>query len=364
MYVMAARALAFVVSPHGFGHAARACAVIQALGDRCGELRFEIFSTVPPWFFAQSLTAPHAVHPEVVDVGLVQRTPLEADLEATVRRLDELMAARVPTVDRLAASFRRLGCRLVVCDIAPFGIVAAHDAGLPAVLVENFTWDWIYRPLWRAHPGLERHGRALSRMFAAADLRVQAEPVCERVQAAEEVPPISRRGRADRATVRRRLQVEADRPLVLISMGGIPWRPLRLEALRRLERCRVVVVGLGTEPGAEGSLITLPFDSPFYHPDLVAASDLVVAKLGYSTVAEAYHAGVDLAYVTRPSFPESAVLARFVRTRMGGREISAGDVAQGRWAEEARRSPSGPGRRRERVNGADRAATRILELLG
>ncbi len=364
MYVMAARALAFVVSPHGFGHAARACAVIQALGDRRPELRFEIFSTVPPWFFAQSLTVPHAVHPEVVDVGLVQRTPLEADLDATVRRLDELMAAGPPTVDRLAEGFRRRGCGLAVCDIAPLGIVAAHQAGLPAVLVENFTWDWIYRPLWRAHPGLERHGRTLGRMFAAADLRLQAQPVCEEVQGAEAVPPISRRGRVARATVRRRLEVEADRPLVLISMGGIPWRPQRLDALRRLDGCRVVAVGSGTEHTAEGSLVTLPSDSPFYHPDLVAASDLVVAKLGYSTVAEAYHAGVDLAYVTRPSFPESAVLARFVRTRMGGREITAGDVTEARWAEEVRRSPWGPRRGRERPNGADRAAARILELLG
>ena len=364
MHVMVAPALAFIVSPHGFGHASRACAVIEALGSRRLELRFEIFTTVPPWFFAQSLTVPHAVHPEEVDVGLVQRTPLEADLDATISRLDELMAATGPTVDRLATWFRRLGCRLAVSDIAPLGIAAAHRAGLPAVLVENFTWDWIYRPLGCACPRLEEHGRALRRLFATADLRVQTRPVCERIQGAVEVPPISRQARLDGATVRRRLRVDAESPLALVSMGGIAWQPGELGALRRLDRCRAVVVGVGTEPTADGSLVTLPFDSPFYHPDLVAAADLVVAKLGYSTVAEAYHAGVDLAYVARPSFPESAVLAQFVRAEMEGWEISAEEVVAGRWAEEMRKSPSGRARGRERVNGADQAASRILELLG
>ena len=48
------------------------------------------------------------------------------------------------------------------------------------------------------------------------------------------------------------------------------------------------------------------------HPDLVAASDLVIAKLGYSTVAEVYHAGRSFAYLRRPTFPESPILEAFV----------------------------------------------------
>ena len=50
-----------------------------------------------------------------------------------------------------------------------------------------------------------------------------------------------------------------------------------------------------------------------YHPDLVAASDLVIAKLGYSTVAEVFSAGTRLAYLARSRFPESPVLEAFVR---------------------------------------------------
>ena len=44
----------------------------------------------------------------------------------------------------------------------------------------------------------------------------------------------------------------------------------------------------------EKNVILLPANTDLYHPDLVHAADAVVAKLGYSTVAETYSAGVPL----------------------------------------------------------------------
>ncbi len=43
--------LAYFISPHGFGHAARACAVMSAILERMPGVRFEIFTEVPRWFF-------------------------------------------------------------------------------------------------------------------------------------------------------------------------------------------------------------------------------------------------------------------------------------------------------------------------
>ena len=47
--------LAYFVSPHGFGHAARACAVMQAMRAVWPRVVFEVFTLVPEWFFAESL---------------------------------------------------------------------------------------------------------------------------------------------------------------------------------------------------------------------------------------------------------------------------------------------------------------------
>ena len=58
----------------------------------------------------------------------------------------------------------------------------------------------------------------------------------------------------------------------------------------------------------------MPHHSAFYHPDLVNASDAVVGKLGYSTVAEAALAGVSYAYVPRNQFRETESFGKFRRT--------------------------------------------------
>ena len=33
---------------------------------------------------------------------------------------------------------------MTVSDLPPLGIAAAKAAGLPAIALGNFTWDWIY----------------------------------------------------------------------------------------------------------------------------------------------------------------------------------------------------------------------------
>jgi hypothetical protein len=99
-----------VVSAHGYGHAARACAVMDALSRQQPDLGFEILTTVPEWFFAQSLRAKFAVHCIETDVGLVQRTPLEEDLAATVHRLDEVMGEGSRAAERLTATIADAGC--------------------------------------------------------------------------------------------------------------------------------------------------------------------------------------------------------------------------------------------------------------
>src|SRR5512138_3861696 len=82
--------IACFVTPHGFGHAARAAAVIEALRGLTPGLHAHLFTTVPRWFFGESLGRGFTRHGLDVDVGLVQRGPLAEDLPATLARLRAL----------------------------------------------------------------------------------------------------------------------------------------------------------------------------------------------------------------------------------------------------------------------------------
>ncbi|MDX1502407.1 MAG: hypothetical protein R3325_08575 [Thermoanaerobaculia bacterium] len=360
---MSPAAVAFFVSPHGYGHAARAAAVAEALVRRRPGLRPELFTSVPRWFFEDSLTAPFGWHRALTDVGLAQRSAVEEDLGATADRLAAFYPFARSTVARLARRVLELGCAAVVADISPLGIEVARRAGLPAVLVESFTWDWLYRAYPRAEPRLEAPADGFAECFAAATLRLQTEPLCRRVAGAPRLPPISRRPRSGRAAVAAALDLDPSRPLVVLHMGGFGWSWSEGEPAGDLRGAQIVAIGGVESPRREGRVLTLPHRPPVRMRDLTAAADLVVAKLGYSTVAEADASGTALLHPARPTSPEYPFLARYVAARLPSAEISVELLAGGGWRERAADLLAAP-RPAPAVNGDEEAARAIDRLLG
>jgi len=357
------RSIACFISPHGFGHAARCCAVVEALSQRRPELTVHLFTTVPRWFFERSLSHPFHLHGVVTDVGLIQRNSLEEDLGATAVALDGIFPPSVETLDDLAHKLRRLRCRLVVADISPLGLAAATWAGIPSVLLENFTWDWIYRPYLENAPALARHIPWLESTFAAADHRIQARPACQPIVGAWQVPPISRTPRSSSGEIRRQLGIAPTTPMVLVTMGGVRWKYDGLDLLRHDLDATIVVPGGSEQREQHTGLVLLPHQSEFFHPDLVAAADVLIGKLGYSTVAEAYRGKAAFLFVRRPEFAESEVLERFVRAEMTAAPLSAEAFRRGHWTA-ALHDLLGRGRstRPREADGAETAA-RLLETL-
>lgn len=357
--------MAWFVSPHGYGHAGRACAMMEAVAARRPGVKFEIFTRVPRWFFADSLPpgCEWDYHDVLTDIGLAQKSPLEEDFEESVRRLDEFYPLKLEQVGKLAEAIQALNCRLIVCDISPLGIAVAKAARVPSVLTENFTWDWIYEGYLEIEPRLGRHVDYLRDLFATADHHIQTEPVSHRWGRPDlTVRPVSRRPRQSRVETRAALGVEEDEPLAMVTMGGIEEKFENLNHERGLEDIRLLVIGGVEKLERRGPVIRLPHHSTFYHPDLVHASDAVVGKLGYSTLAEAYAAGTRFLYIPRRVFRESPPLEEFVRREMTGHRITDEEFRNGGWlaglGELMRKErPSG-----ERVNGADQAAEFLCGL--
>jgi len=348
------------ITPHGFGHAARACAVMETLSQQC-PVSFEIVSTVPAWFFEESLTAAYTLHPISCDVGLVQRNSLEEDPGRTVDLLDRFYPLDRNLVDRVADLFQ--DCRLVICDIAPLGIAAARQAGVVSVLLENFTWDWIYQAYREQWPRFDFHIDYLRELYGEADYHLQAEPVCAAHQSALLTSPIARQGRLESSAVRERLQVDQSDTLVLVTMGGVPGTELPRSRLAALEQCFVLSGQAGNEMVVQGNLRLLPPASGIYHPDLVAACDAVIGKVGYSTLAEVYRAGVPFGYICRSGFRESAPLAAFISREMVSMEISRQQFRDGSWLDLIPELCRLPRERSVRENGAQAAAIFLAGLL-
>lgn len=136
--------IGYFISLHGFGHAARASAVMEAMHGINPSIRFEIFTTIPEWFFLQSLSGPFTYHSFLTDIGMVQETPLREDLKETFRKLSNFLPYDGSKIESLSREVSRTKCRLIICDISPMGIAVAQMSQVPSVLIENFTWDWVY----------------------------------------------------------------------------------------------------------------------------------------------------------------------------------------------------------------------------
>ena len=63
------------------------------------------------------------------------------------------------------------------------------------------------------------------------------------------------------------------------------------------------------------------------------ASDAVVGKVGYSTLAEVYQAGVPFGYVVRSNFRESAPMGAFIEKEMPGTLLDESEFSSGGWTD-------------------------------
>lgn len=310
--------VAYFISPHGFGHAARAAAVLEAFFAKVPQAHVTLFTTVPAFLFDGLPQQRWERVALACDVGLTQTSPLEIDLTASAETLAAFWPPSREQVHDLAAQLHQARCDWVMCDIAPLGILAAKAAGLPVVLLENFTWDWIYRGIPGGQQTLGPYIDAFGQLFNEVTYHLQATPVCHRQAHSLKVDLISRPLRQDRADLRESLGLTAQQRLVLVTMGGLGKSFSFLETLQSAPELTFLIPGSNLR---QGNVVGLGEAESFYHPDWVYVADVVVGKLGYSTVAEVVQAGTPMAFVDRPEFPESAVLARFLRLAVPTCEI-------------------------------------------
>ncbi len=324
--------IAYFVSSHGYGHAARACAVMQSYLKVQPKTHFFIFSQVPKWFFEDSLPQNAFTYfNEFTDVGLIQKSPFEEDLKATLSALESHFPIAQEKIEKLTTLLNQLNVTTVLNDISIVGIEIGKHLQLRTMLIENFTWDWIYYHYVKSYPRLQFFIDYFSSVYQQVDVHIQTQPFVKEERSAFQVAPIARRARQTASETRSQLGVKDHKPLVLISTGGIVTRHEFVEQLKSFEAFNFIVPHDVAETTQDKNVIALPHHSNFYHPDLVNASDVVVCKAGYSTVAEIYLHQKPVILIKRPSFAESAILENFASKNLATQIIDPATFRSGKW---------------------------------
>jgi hypothetical protein len=194
--------IACFITPHGFGHAARATAVMLKLSEIYPGIQFHIYTKVPQWFFTGSGLQNFTYHDLLTDIGLAQATSFEEDLDITIERLEHFLPFDQRLIASLAQELTSLACQMILCDISPLGLAAAHHAGIPSLLIENFTWDWIYQGYPDHRERFSKYIMLLSGLFQQADFHIQTRPICFPRSVDRSVNPVSRAVIQPRAVIR------------------------------------------------------------------------------------------------------------------------------------------------------------------
>ena len=355
--------IAYFISPHGFGHAARAAGVMEAISRIDSSLRFEIFTTIPSWFFQDNLSGLFNYHFLLTDLGLVQKTPFEEDFGETQRRLNQLLPYDDSIITSISQKIKTLTCNLVICDIAPMGHLIAKNAGIPSVLVENFTWDWIYEGYTDRDESIYTHIGYLRGLFNMANVHIQTEPVCHPRSVDLLAGPASRKIKTSKRSIRNKLEIPTENQMVLITTGGVLQEYNFLEMLRNQRNIHFVIPCGCQSTEFIDNIFLVPHHSDFFHPDLVNASDAVIGKAGYSTIAEVYHAGLPFGYIPCPNNREAKRLVEFIEQEMSAYAISESEFQNGNWISQLNALIARPRIERNVPNGADQIAEFILNLL-
>ena len=332
-------AVVFAISGHGFGHASRQTEIIRSLHRHRPDVDIHVRTSAPRWLFDRALDFPFSFEPAELDTGVVQVDSLEVDVRASIARagtfhrtLDERAAAE-------ARALTASGADLVVGDVPPLACAAAARANVPAIVIGNFTWDWIYMgyPETAALAGDLVPTLRDAYAHAAAAWRLPLHGGFAAFDTIVDIPLVARRSAREPDDVRRQLGLPHGRTLALFAFGRYGVRTVDWTEIARTRHCHVVFT---TGPHAAGRPEGHPFTTldegalaarGIAFEDLVAAVDVVITKPGYGMIAECAANDTAMLYTSRGRFPEYEVLVAGLPALTRAAFIDHDEFFAGRW---------------------------------
>ena len=135
--------------------------------------------------------------------------------------------------------------------------------------------------------------------------------------------------RIARDDVLARLDIDDPRPRVLVAMrGGVSDHAL-LTAARQSPHLLLLCTQRPRD--APANLRPIAITPPLDFTDVLAASDVVLSKIGYGILADCIVTGAAIAYPPRTGFAEDAISLQICPRYLRMAEIAPADFESGRW---------------------------------
>ncbi|MFA7056879.1 MAG: hypothetical protein WC155_04855 [Candidatus Cloacimonadales bacterium] len=298
--------IAIYVTSHGFGHASRMCALTTELmkfGCECF-----IISDRPAFLFPTENSLCHLIARQT-DTGMLQSSWKTPDVDATFTKLKEFWNKKDEIIEVEKEFLSTNGIDFVIVDIPPLPIVAAKELNLPVLAITNFDWYFNYNEVV-SNKTDETIKQIIAEIYAIYQKCDKSYILpFSNFKSVESLPNQIKCGNLAKLTkpnkekICKEFKLDKSKKLVLITFGGITSDITYFASLTANKE----YIFLTNSPiGEADNVVLLPRD--YNYSLLIASCDVVITKVGYSTLAETCGAGTYLCYASRDNFPEDEPL--------------------------------------------------------
>jgi hypothetical protein len=350
------------ISHHGRGHLAQTAPVLNALRTLWPGLRLTVRSALPHPVLAGRIHVPFEHLPEAADCGFSMRDALRLDLEASREDYRAFHAEWQARVRREAERLRAARIEGVLSNVAYLPLAAAQAAGLRSAALCSLNWLDVFRHYLGDAPEARPILDQMSAAYRCAAIFFRPAPAMPMAGLANTraVPPIAEPGSARRAELRQRLRLPADCKLILVGMGGIDYRPQRVDWCRGRDLAWLVP----DDWDRDGRRVFGFSETGMPFADLLASCDALLTKPGYGSFVEAAAAGVAVLYLPRPDWPETPYLVDWLHRHARAMALEEAAWLAGGIEEALARLWDRPQRPPIRPTGAQVVAEALRELFG
>ncbi|KAK0205043.1 hypothetical protein DFS33DRAFT_1324953 [Desarmillaria ectypa] len=143
---MASGTFVYYCSGHGYGHATRVSAFACHLLNLPEEIKPTIYivSSAPKHVFSESIAVGAQYRYAEIDPVIVQPLAYCVDRQKSVQVLKRFLGSKEALLDDEVHWLIRVNARCVLSDAAFLGCLAAKTAGVPSILITNFSFDSVY----------------------------------------------------------------------------------------------------------------------------------------------------------------------------------------------------------------------------
>lgn len=317
------REYAFYITNHGYGHASRNVVIIEKLFEINPESIVHIKTDAERADFMkrnlERFSGRIYYYPNYTDVGIILHSSTfevnVAELEKSVIKETNKWAKRIKN-EKIFFKEHAISC--VISDIHAWVLIAAKECRIPSILLCNFTWYEMYRDFLN-----DTLCRKYYNAYCHADkIFLYALGNREILDFETDTEQVSMLCRKKNSSIIKDIVNFYRHPIVFFSVGKSVELQQEYE-VSDIEGTFITTVGVYLKGN---NVVSLPPDT-INTQDYICASDYIITKSGWSTLAEVFLNKKKAAILPRGKNSEDiAAMSQIEETNIG-MKISIEDLA-------------------------------------